>query len=54
MKKSIILFLMSALIIISSCSKKEETNLNTLVIYTPATRFFIDRLAEEFNKKNLI
>ena len=52
MKKSIILFLMSALIIISSCSKKEETNLNTLVIYTPATRFFIDRLAEEFNKKN--
>lgn len=51
MKKIIFLFLASLLVFISSCSKKEE-NTNNLVIYTPATRFFIDRLVEDFNKKN--
>ena len=54
MKNTIKLFLVSLLIVISilSCSSKKEENVNSLVIYTPATRFFIDRLVEEFNKKN--
>ena len=53
MKKIIILFLLSLTTIVSifSCSKKEE-NTNSLVIYTPATRFFIDRLVEDFKQKN--
>ncbi|MEI0563293.1 ABC transporter substrate-binding protein [Brachyspira pulli] len=53
MKKIIILFLLSLTTMVSifSCSKKEE-NTNSLVIYTPATRFFIDRLVEDFKQKN--
>ncbi|MEI0516459.1 extracellular solute-binding protein [Brachyspira murdochii] len=51
MKKVILLFLISIIIFASSCSKKED-NQNSLVIYTPATRFFIDRLAEDFKQKN--
>ena len=53
MKKIIIFALLSLTIMISifSCSKKEE-NTNSLVIYTPATRFFIDRLVEDFKQKN--
>lgn len=53
MKKIIILFLLSLTTMVSifSCSKKEE-NTNRLVIYTPATRFFIDRLVEDFKQKN--
>ena len=54
MKNTIKLFLVSLLIVMSilSCSSKKNENVNSLVIYTPATRFFIDRLVEEFNKKN--
>ncbi|WP_300716398.1 ABC transporter substrate-binding protein [uncultured Brachyspira sp.] len=53
MKNIIKLFLVSLSIVISifSCSKKEE-NINSLVIYTPATRNFIDRLTEDFKQKN--
>ncbi|WP_157152703.1 extracellular solute-binding protein [Brachyspira murdochii] len=51
MKKVILLFLISIIIFAASCSKKED-NKNSLVIYTPATRFFIDRLAEDFKQKN--
>lgn len=51
MKKVILLFLISIIIFASSCSKKED-NQNSLVIYTPATRFFINRLAEDFKQKN--
>ena len=51
MKKIILLFLTLTMIFASSCSKKED-NKNSLVIYTPATRFFIDRLAEDFKQKN--
>ena len=53
MNNIIKLFLISLLMVISifSCSKKEE-NTNSLVIYTPATRFFIDRLVEDFKQKN--
>ena len=49
MKKVILLILV--VIFVFSCSKKEE-NTNSLVIYTPATRFFIDRLVEDFKQKN--
>ncbi|PCG19995.1 extracellular solute-binding protein [Brachyspira sp. G79] len=51
MKKIILLFLILTMIFVPSCSKKED-NKNSLVIYTPATRFFIDRLAEDFKQKN--
>ena len=48
MKNTIKLFLVSLLIVMSilSCSSKKNENVNSLVIYTPATRFFIDRLVE--------
>ena len=51
MKKIILLFFVLTMIFAASCSKKED-NKNSLVIYTPATRFFIDRLAEDFKQKN--
>ena len=54
MKNTIKLLLVSLLIIISiiSCSNKKEENINNLVIYTPATRFFIDRLVKDFKEQN--